>query len=307
MEDVYRTNRGQEGWYGSPQQLYRASKGAAKRKEVDEYLASQDAYTLNRRAVRRFPRRPIFSPGIDHIWQADLVQVPGTQRTRGWQGIKYFLTVIDVVSKFAWVQPLSRKFSSNFRDAFVLILKDGRKHAKLQTDRGKEFQGQPFQKMLHVQGIEWYASDSPYKAAIVERFNRTFMTRLSRFNSHVAPGKRGSIKRVVRDVTDSYNDSLHRSIGRKPNSVTQKNVKSVLRKLYPKRQVELHPKFAIGDKVRVNNPKILFAKGFRQTFSKTVYAIDRIKPTKPTTYVLRHPNGTILKGGYYTQELQLVL
>jgi hypothetical protein len=45
------------------------------KKEVREWLQSQDTYTLHKPTRRRFTRRRVVVNGIDHQWQADLVPV----------------------------------------------------------------------------------------------------------------------------------------------------------------------------------------------------------------------------------------
>ena len=50
------------------------SKGYTK-KEVREWLQSQDTYILHKEIRRRFPRRQVVVYGIDHQWQADLVDL----------------------------------------------------------------------------------------------------------------------------------------------------------------------------------------------------------------------------------------
>ena len=49
-------------------------KGYAK-KQVREWLQSHDTYTLHKPTRRRFPRRLVVVYGIDHQWQADLVDL----------------------------------------------------------------------------------------------------------------------------------------------------------------------------------------------------------------------------------------
>ena len=39
-------------------------------------------------------------------------------------GIKYFLTVIDIFSKFVWIVPLKRKTEQEIANAFSRILKN---------------------------------------------------------------------------------------------------------------------------------------------------------------------------------------
>jgi hypothetical protein len=67
------------------------------KKEVREWLQSQDTYTLHKPARRRFTRRPVVVYGIDLQWQADLVDLAKLSSYN--KGFKYLLTCIDVLSR----------------------------------------------------------------------------------------------------------------------------------------------------------------------------------------------------------------
>ena len=75
-----------------------------KRKTVQEYLTSKQAYTLHKPARRRLIRNHTYVAGIDALWQADLADMQGIARQNG--GMRYLLTVIDVFSKFALAVPV---------------------------------------------------------------------------------------------------------------------------------------------------------------------------------------------------------
>ena len=130
------------GSYGEVQALYRLMKGKATKKQVVDWLANQDAYTLHKPICRRFPRRKTFARDIDYLWQADLVDM--THLADYNDGYRYILTVIDVFSKFAWVTALKKKDAKTFAEALQSIIND-RKPIKLQTDKGKEFINTSFQ------------------------------------------------------------------------------------------------------------------------------------------------------------------
>ena len=56
------------------------------------------------------------------------------------RGHYYILTVIDVLSKYAWAVPLKSKGGSETADAIVEIIRaSGRCPKNLQTDMGKKF------------------------------------------------------------------------------------------------------------------------------------------------------------------------
>jgi len=55
------------------------------------------------------------------------------------RGVRYLLTVIDALSKYAWVEPLKDKTGVSVVKALDDIVKKGRQPNRLQTDKGKEF------------------------------------------------------------------------------------------------------------------------------------------------------------------------
>ena len=63
------------GGYGGVQALCRLMKSSGTKKQVVDWLANQDAYTLHKPKRRRFPRRKTFARDIDYLWQTDLVDM----------------------------------------------------------------------------------------------------------------------------------------------------------------------------------------------------------------------------------------
>jgi hypothetical protein len=93
------------------------------KKQVREW--SQDTYSLHKPTRRRFPRRRVVVYGIDHQWQADLVDLAKLSSYN--KGFKYFLTCIDVLSRYDWVVPLTDKTGKTLKYAFQVIFKSGRR------------------------------------------------------------------------------------------------------------------------------------------------------------------------------------
>ncbi|XP_071629504.1 uncharacterized protein [Temnothorax longispinosus] len=88
-------------------------KNIEKRRLVDE---------LHAPARRNFPRRHVIVRGYDDLWQADIVEMRPYSRFNG--GYHYILTVIDVLSKYAWAVPLKGKGGSETADAIAEIIRD---------------------------------------------------------------------------------------------------------------------------------------------------------------------------------------
>ncbi len=92
--------------FGGVDSIYRAVKNDRKyqisRNKIRQWLQTQDTYTLHK-PVRygRFKRNRVIVGRIDDEWEADLVIMDSLSTHNN--GYKYVLTVIDVLSKYAWV------------------------------------------------------------------------------------------------------------------------------------------------------------------------------------------------------------
>ena len=122
-------------------------------KKARTLLEKNLAYTLHKPLRRRFMTLPVLVFNRDQQWVADLVEMQRVARHN--RGMRYLLTVVDVLSKYAWVRPLKNKTGAEVVRAFRSIIKDGgRQPQTLQTDKGKEFYNATVQKWLK----EVYAS-----------------------------------------------------------------------------------------------------------------------------------------------------
>ena len=68
-------------------------------------------------------------------------------------GYKYLLAVIDIFSRYGWVEPIKDKTAIQVISAFDKILKKGRKPRHLQLDAGKEFTNKAFQDFLKIRRL----------------------------------------------------------------------------------------------------------------------------------------------------------
>ena len=100
-------------------------------RQAREHLQKHLAHTLHRPARRRFRTSPVVVFNRDQQWVADLVEMQPF-----WHENLGLLTVFEVLSKYAWVQPLKHKTGPEMRQAFETILKEGRRPQTLQTDKG---------------------------------------------------------------------------------------------------------------------------------------------------------------------------
>ena len=169
------------GSYGGIDRLFRAAKKKRKaitRNQVINFLESQDTYTLHKPVKYNFERRKTFAKDINYVWQLDLIDL-GSIIGKQNRGFRYLLVAIDVLSRYARVVPIKRKFSESVAQAFEKMIKKV-KPIKVQTDDGGEFL-RSFRKLLREKGIVFYSTSSDTKASICERFNRSLQNDLFRY------------------------------------------------------------------------------------------------------------------------------
>jgi len=132
-----------------------------KKKSIEKRLEE-----LHAPARKNFPR--VIARGY-YLWQADVIEM--RSYTRFNKGYHYILTVINVLSKYAWAIPLKTK-SGNEMAIAKIIRNDERCPKNLQTDMGKEFYNANVQKLFKKHDINHYSTYSVMKASVVKRFNR---------------------------------------------------------------------------------------------------------------------------------------
>ena len=298
LEEIY-YDPSQPSSFGGIGALKRQSKLPKKR--VENWLSEQDVYTLHKPVRRNIKnRRRVFAPSINHVWQADLVDVISLAPHN--DGFKYLLTVIDCFSKYAYVVPLKSKSAQYVKSAFASTI-DTARPVYLQTDKGAEFLNSMFQKYLRDQNIIHYTTESELKASIVERFNRTLKTRMWRYFTHKRSYRYID---VLSKLVHAYNNSYHRSIKIEPSKVNSKNENRIFKTLYPTHHQHGKYRFNIGDQVRISDTRRAFEKGYQQHWSTEIFVVSGRKATTPHTYELKDLMGEPIKGSFYKEELQKV-
>lgn len=145
---------------------------------------------------------------------------------------------------------------------------------------------------------------------MAERANRTLKERLYRyFAAHHTYNWVGVLQRIVSAINRSPCSSLG---GLCPNDVTFGNAHRVRQSLM--NQVELnqrkHPalrrvRFHVGDRVRIEQHKHVFQKGYHPNFTNEVFEVAEVRHAHllPITYRLRDRSGEILRGWFYANDL----
>lgn len=140
-------------------------------------MSNQDDYSLQKPTRHPYKRARVVVSGIDNQWDADLADMSSLSKYN--KGIKFLLVVIDIFSRFLWVQPL-KKTAKEVVERFKHIIQKGRK--KLRTDTGSEFSNRLLQEYLKSENIYYFTTqNSDTKANYSERVIQTLKSRIYRY------------------------------------------------------------------------------------------------------------------------------
>lgn len=170
-----------------------------------------------------------------------------------------------------------------------------------------EFTNRKLLQFFKSKNIHPFVSVSSTKNSVNERFNRTIMSRVARYLTHV------NSKRFIHKLGDferQYNNTFHRTIAMTPSQVKLENVPKVWENIYSKKLTKLRAiktkPLSAGDYVLLPRKKQVFNKGYAQTFGDEVFKIKEVKKTLPTTYKVETLDGNEVEGSFYKQELSKV-
>lgn len=299
--------------FSSVDKLYREAQShepLITRRDVEEFLSAQLAYTLHRKAVRKFKRNPVVANFHSEQAQADLIDV--TRYSEANEQINYILTLIDVFSKLAFAVPVARKSGPLIAEALSSIFKRYIP-SNLQTDEGKEFINANVQNLLRDNSVNFFlAKNERIKCAVVERFQRTLMTKMQKY--FTAKGTTRWFD-ILDQLITTYNNSYHRSIKMTPVQATKANRQIVFRNLYghsSEREIlktslqQCFPAKA-KDTVRIQAQKDRFAKGYAPNFTDEIYQIKHLSTTyhRPV-FKLQSLDGKEIPGSFYPEEIQKI-
>ena len=280
------------------------SKNPISRQQVQPVLTSIPSYTLHKDARKRYPRRKVFIPGINNQFIMDLIDISKYKKENN--NNTFLLAAIDGFSKRAHVIPIKQKSADCIICALKKVFRVLGNCKYLQTDRGQEFMNRKVQGYLKTLNIKHFFTGSELKAVIIERFNRTIMTRVARYMTHK---KTKRFVDVLPNLVSNYNKSYHRSILMRPIDVSVDNQAQVYLNLYCRdKNLKLNrkPKFQVDDIVLISKNKMPFEKGYAQSWSEEKFRVKSVNYTNPITYTLVDMNNAQLFGGFYNEELQKI-
>ena len=212
---------------------------------IQTFLNKQEAYQRSVRPRKIVIVKPLRVSAPFKHWQADLTDFQGISTRQGNANNTFMLVVVDVFSKFVYLEPLKRKRINplpgeiiptaeeeygmpergNYDPSPVIAafkkIFDERTFEvpeRLQTDRGSEFISKRFKVLMREKGIKHILSDAykPTTQGAVERVNQTIKKIL---RTHFVMNSTKNWVGVIEDVEKNINESIHTVTGMKPKDL----------------------------------------------------------------------------------------
>lgn len=280
--------------------------------KIKTWLKDNESYSIHKDVNRRFPRLKVIVTGMHDQYDADLADMHKLARRNN--GVTFLLFVIDVFSRFLWVEPLKNKSDHVVVAAFKRIFARGKKPRRLRTDKGGEFMGNVSQDYFDSVGLEqWSAHNDEIKANFAERVIRTLKSTIW---SYMRKNKRYRYIDVLQDLVHSYNNTKHKSIGMKPSAVTKGDVERRLwwhlykpTKPYVKSELDkpIRYLFKKGNHVRISHKAKTFQRGHDEKWSREIFLVRQpFTRQSIRKYRLEDLDGEDINGTFYEAELQKV-
>ena len=237
-------------------------------KAVKRWYKSQQTNELH--TNKRVKEFKIISPYPMASLQADTLDLGNLAGQN--HGRRYILFVIDVFSRYLWIEVMSKKSElfPALKEIFRKIVKQtGKMPEQLTTDHEFINNGNITKFLSHGKVIHHVEDVEDHrKLSIVNRVHRTFRDLIGRYRTlHNTKQWYKTIDALV----ENYNNSYHQGIGMSP----AKKIKQQGTTWKKIRKVNERPmEFQVGDQVRVrrNNDRFTKKSG-RERWSRTTYQI----------------------------------
>lgn len=295
---------------------------------IEEWAQGQDIVTIHKTAREKPPKyRRVIAPGMNHLWDADLLVLTGVRFKNANDNFAYILVTIDVFSRYCRAVQVKTKGGNDMKQAFTRIFdRLGQEGLPkfIRTDHGTEFTNSIVGDLLKERGVKHILANTETKANYAEAMIKGLKKRLFQYFQY---NNSYSYIDDLQDIVDSYNNTVHSSIGLSPAQVTkdneqqvwdyqyvsQQNSKDLLREF--KRAVATagkgvrNPyKYRLGQAVRVSyHRKKIFSRAYDEQFTGEVFTVRAHKLSDGVPiYYLRDYQGEEVAGPFYQNELTAV-
>jgi DNA polymerase III alpha subunit (gram-positive type) len=179
--------------------------------------------------------------------------------------------------------------------------------------------------MFKERGISHLLTYNELQASYVERVIKTLKVRLYRWMLH---NQTYAWSQALKDVTESYNGSIHRALGRSPEKVNSSNEGEVRMQQYliktkrrvakqslkkevkvkkekePRKKPKKKPQYKIGDIVRISTLRSKLNREYDTKFTGELFKVRKAYMREDTpVYQLSDWEDEPISGTFYKEEL----
>lgn len=290
--------------FSAPYRVYKYYNGSIPLKTIKKWMQGLDTYTLHKQAKSVRPRNSTYVYYKRYQFQIDLIETAHLAESN--DNFKYLLTVIDIFTRHAFVEPMKNKTASEFLKAFKEIMKRAKTFPKkILADRGSEIKNKLFKNYCKENNVDLLHSDNFIHAPFIERFNRTLKSLMYKY---MTANDTDRFIDVLQLLVKTYNTRKHRMIGMTPAQAEDEQNSHLIREKheiqYLKKQ-RAAPRFKKGQSVRISKMKGQFDRGFDNQFLEEIYKIKKVNTRLPIpTYTLETlDEDEIVEGNFYGNEL----
>ena len=208
--EKYYFNVKNPGAFGSAKKLYRVLQKRYPDQfslaYIRKWLTGVDSYSVLKQVRRKFKAPNVRVTSINEQFDADLTSVQNIAEEN--DGINYLLFVIDIFSRYLWIEPLRDKTAQSVLSGLKKIFQE-RKPQKFRTDNGSEFVNKYVKKLMKDNDVYFFSTKNQPKASNVERVQRTIKTLMYRYLR-----KKRSYRYIddFQKLVNNYNNTPHRSL-----------------------------------------------------------------------------------------------
>lgn len=278
-----------------------------KKSDIKTFLSGLDIYTFSRESRKPKQRKHVNVSGPNVMWELDLLHLSSYSKAN--DGVKYLLIVIDVFSRFIWLEPLKSKNYPDVKQAIQNVFKRAKMMPQVcRTDRGSEFTNSRIKEYLNSLKIKMIYSSSQSNAAQAERGARSIKSRILKYMNHKNSER---YIHVLQDFARAYNNTTSSITMMAPRAVTVDNAPLVELGVYFNKTKQdplplKTPKysFKIGDYVKVSLVKASIRKFYDQTWSSEIFKVtSRSNIDNICMYKIEDLKQVPLSGSFYQSEL----
>lgn len=296
------------------------------RRDISNMLGHSETHQVHQQRNTQKTVKPLLiKKPYNHI-QIDLIDVSGI---RGFNNqYTFILNAIDLFSKYAWSEPITKKTDVKTLEAFKKILSQMKTTPKvIQSDRGPEFLNNKFKQFLKDNEITQITSQAytPQSQGAIEKFNGTIKRMLQRYFTE---NNTSNYLEVLNKIVQNYNQTHHSTTTKKPSMLNHRpelldeerkeaayqNTKEKAEKMIGHDESKF-PEIKRGDFVRLSLTvfpsirKQTFRKSYLQQWTKEIYKV-RLKTrgshrTLPRFFIY-DPDNELPKKIFKRDELLLV-